>query len=236
MLTTTQFLDMFAAYNRGVWPAQLGLILLALAAVGFGLRGSRRLVPAILAVFWLWMGVVFHLIYFAPVNPAARIFGVVFVVQAALFAWLAWRGGVSFRPKADAFGAAGAVFVLYALLLYPLIGTLAGHTPPAAPTFGAPCPTTIFTFGLLLWAEERVPRRLLVIPFVWALAGMSAVWVYGIVEDVGLPIAAGVAVVMLLRRRRTATRRARTSAGSDATSTETSAEPETATAEVASDT
>lgn len=199
MISTAQFLDMFAAYNRGVWPAPIVLILFALLAVALAMgQGSRRIVPAILAGFWLWMGVVFHLIYFAPVNPAAHFFGALFIVQAALFARLALRGGITFRPNADAYGVTGMAFVLYALLLYPLIGALAGHTPPAAPTFGAPCPTTIFTFGLLLWAEERVPRSLLVIPFVWALAGMSAVWVYGIVEDVGLPIAALVALLMLL--------------------------------------
>lgn len=46
----------------------------------------------------------------------------------------------------------------------PSLGVAIGHTYPAQPTFGLPCPTTIFTFGLLLWVRPPVPWSLLVIP------------------------------------------------------------------------
>jgi hypothetical protein len=96
------------------------------------------------------------------------------------------------------------------MILYPVLGAMAGHIYPASPVFGImPCPTTIFTFGLLLWTERKVPGFLLVIPFLWALLGLSAAVTLGVHEDFGLPFAGLIAVPWLLRgeqeRARTAT-------------------------------
>jgi hypothetical protein len=83
--------------------------------------------------------------------------------------------------------------VAYALVVYPLIGYAAGQRYPATPTFGLPCPTVIFTFGVLLWATPRIPLRLLVIPALWAMLGISAASAYGITQGYGLPAAAVIA-------------------------------------------
>jgi hypothetical protein len=96
--------------------------------------------------------------------------------------------------------AAGAVVMLYALLGYPALGYLLGHRYPEAPTFGAPCPTTILTFGLLAWAANPIPRTVLIVPVLWALIGTSVVWQFGMLEDAGLIAAAVVAIVTTLRR------------------------------------
>ncbi len=79
------------------------------------------------------------------------------VTQALLFGWTgAIRGKVASRFRADPFGWTGSGFAIFAMALYPLIGWLAGHDWPSAPMFGvAPCPTTIFTMGLLLLTEGR---------------------------------------------------------------------------------
>ena len=53
-----------------------------------------------------------------------------------------------------------------------------------------PCPTTIFTFGVLLWAAPRIPLRLLIIPVSWTLLGISAARSHGVVQDYALPVAA----------------------------------------------
>jgi hypothetical protein len=55
--------------------------------------------------------------------------------------------------------------VVFALVLYPVIGYTFGHIYPSSPTFGLPCPTTIFTFGIFLWSDKRLPVAILVIPF-----------------------------------------------------------------------
>lgn len=67
------------------------------------------------------------------------------------------------------------------------------------PTFGVPCPTVIFTFGVLTWCLRPVPRSVLVVPVLWALLGVSAATSLGAVEDLGLPIAALLALGVILR-------------------------------------
>ncbi|WP_339379209.1 DUF6064 family protein [aff. Roholtiella sp. LEGE 12411] len=47
--------------------------------------------------------------------------------------------------------------------IYPLIGYSLERTFPSLPTFGIPCPTTIFTFGLLFWTNKKFPSSLLIV-------------------------------------------------------------------------
>ena len=203
--TTGEFLEVFRRYNEAVWPAQWILLALGLAAIVLAVSRAPyagRAASLVLASLWLWMGVVYHLIFFRPINQAATGFGVAFVVQAALLAWLgAWRGALRFRPRADAAGVAGALALLYALAVYPALAYLLGHRYPATPTFGLPCPTTILTFGLLLWAEAPVPRRVVVIPALWAALGTVAASQLGMREDLGLLVAGLVGTAAVLVRR-----------------------------------
>jgi hypothetical protein len=58
------------------------------------------------------------------------------------------------------------------------------------PLFGiAPCPTTIFTIGVLLMASDRLTLWLSIIPIAWALIGTSAALFLGVPEDLGLAVA-----------------------------------------------
>ena len=202
--TTEQFLDVFRRYNTELWPARWVLLAVGAVAAALALRGGRResrLAALLLAVLWLWTGVVYHLAYFRAINPAAVWFGAAFVAQAALFAWLgAWRGGLAFGARADGAGLLGALLLAYALVGYPLLGLALGHRFPASPTFGLPCPTTIFTFGLLLWTRPPVPRALLVVPALWSLLGASAAARLGMREDLGLVVAALLATPVVLAR------------------------------------
>jgi len=95
----------------------------------------------------------------------------------------------------------GGIFALYALVIYPVLGYSFGHVYPASPTFGAPCPTTIFTFGLLLWTDKRFPRHILVIPLLWSIIGFTAALSLTIREDFGLLIAGllGTLLILLVR-------------------------------------
>jgi hypothetical protein len=201
--TREDFFAVFAGYNHGVWPMQLVLVVLAVSTIAVAWRpagSSRHLVTGALTFLWIWMGAVYHLGYFARINPAAYLFGLLFVVQGLLFLRAARRHRLSFRATPDVYGWTGALLALYALVLYPLFGLLAGHTYPAAPTFGAPCPTVIFTFAILLWSENAVPRHLLLVPILWSVLGGTAVFELGVMEDVGLLVAGPVATWLILRR------------------------------------
>ena len=198
--TVEQFLRVFRAYNEAIWPAQWLLALAGVAAVGLAMLGGRRAgraASALLGLLWLWTGAVYHLGFFARLSPAGMLFGALFVAQGALLMWEgAHRTRLRFAPRADLAGVAGAAVVLYALVVYPLVGALAGHEYPATPTFGAPCPVDLLTFGLLLWSAPPAPRRLFVVPALWAALGVSAALQLGMAEDYALPIVAVLALAV----------------------------------------
>jgi hypothetical protein len=205
--TLEQFLDVFGRYNLAIWPLQVvayGLGGLALIAAWRPSDRSSRLVSAILAGFWLWTGLVYHGLFFSAINPAALLFGLLFVLEGGLLLGEGvFRPGLRFAPRRDLSGLVGAAFVVYALLVYPLLGLALGQSFPRMPVFGVtPCPVTIFTYGLLLWTKQRVARRLLAIPLLWSLLGMSAAISLGIGEDFGLAVAGMLGTGLLVRRDR----------------------------------
>jgi hypothetical protein len=135
------------------------------------------------------MGIIYHIINFSAINKAAYIFGAAFMFQGILFLYMGFFGQkIIFRLYFDIYGIIGGVLILFALILYPLLGYFNGHIYPSSPTFGLPCPTTIFTFGLLLWADKKFPFVLLIIPFILSIIGFSAAFSLGIRENIGLLI------------------------------------------------
>ena len=201
--TVGQFLGVFTSYNEAVWPIQIILNGMALSIVFLALKQfshSDRSISLILGLLWLWTGLVYHMSFFAPINPAAFGFGAMFVVQGLLFIWMATRDGIRYRAAGNWKGIIGSAFVVYGLLVYPILGHMLGHVFPASPTFGAPCPTTIFTFGILLWAKG-VPRYVLIIPALWSLIGSSAAVSLGIQEDFGLLVAGVVGTTVMITSR-----------------------------------
>jgi hypothetical protein len=185
--TADAFFEVFARYNAAVWPVVVALWVAAAGVVVTVVRapGDRasRLAAGVLAVLWLWGGVVYHALYFTRINPAAWGFAALFIAEAAL---LAWYGVVQRRLV---FGAASGIarglgigLACYALA-YPALNVLAGHAYPASPTFGVPCPTGILTAGLLLTTANRPPIPVVVVPALWALIGGSAALALGVTSD-----------------------------------------------------
>jgi hypothetical protein len=203
--TRDQFLEIFAAYNGAVWPAQVVAYLLAAIAVALLFRPGRstdQIVAAVLAAMWLWTGVAYHGLFFATINQAAILFAALFVAEGILLLHAGLAGRLRFAFGRGAAASIGIAFILYAAFLYPLIGTALGHAWPDLPMFGVtPCPVTIFTFGMLLLAKAPVPRLLVVIPFLWSLVGGSAAILLDVPQDWLLLASGFVAVPLILRRR-----------------------------------
>ncbi len=205
--TAHDFLSVFMRYNLAVWPVQVVVYLAAAAIVGWVLwRPSRTAglaLTALLAFCWVLMGAGYHLGFFRTISGVAYPAGVLFALTGLGFAWVTGRGRLSFAWRRDAWSVVGLLLVLYAMLGYPLVGLAVGHAYPRSPVFGvAPCPTTIFTFGVLLLATSRVPGWLLVVPAVWSLFAASAAVLLGITEDLLLPVAGVVGTVGVLLRNR----------------------------------
>ncbi|HEU4806245.1 MAG TPA: DUF6064 family protein [Nitrobacter sp.] len=199
--TREQFFEVFAAYNAANWPAAILAYPLALVALVFACRGTPnagRVVGAILALMWGWVGLVYHGLYFSQINPIARVFAAAFLVQAILFAIPATRArGLEFGSPTRRRAFAGAVMVAYAMVAYSLIGLAVGERYPAMPLFGvAPCPLLIFTFGLMLWASSA-RWWLWIIPLLWSVVGGSAAILLLVPQDWALPISAGLALLAI---------------------------------------
>lgn len=205
--TLDQFLAVFAAYNEAIWPAQIAAYALGAVAVLFRPgRSSNRIIAAVLAVMWLWTGIVYHGLFFAGINKAAFGFAALFIVQGIAFLYTGViRDNLRFGPRMDVPAVAGGIFILYAAVLYPLIGIATGHGWPAMPMFGVtPCPVVIFSFGLFLLTTQRFSYWLLAIPFVWSLIGGSAAILLDVPQDWVLLLSGIVAVPLIVLRDRRA--------------------------------
>jgi len=189
--TESQFLEVLGAFNVTLWPV---LVLLWAASVVAAIQVWRgRCRPAVgaalLAIHWAWSGVAYHAVYFSRINPAAWAFAALFVAEAAALLWVGVvRRRLRFSPGWTLRSIAGSVLVVFALI-YPALIVLTGHALPQAPAFGVPCPTTIFTAGLLLLARPPVPRWLYLAPIVWSIIGGSAAVLFGITPDFMLVVA-----------------------------------------------
>lgn len=199
--TAEQFYGVFRDYNTAVWPSQWFLVALAVSAVVAVVRprpGSGAAVSAILGVLWAWMALAYHLAFFARISPAAYGFAALCAAGAGVFIWqgvvqrrLAFRWVQGIKPIA------GVVLVVFALVVYPLWSAYAGHAYPATPTFGLPCPTTIFTIGVLCFAVPPTPRSPFIVPLLWCLVGAQAAFLLGVQPDLGLIVAGLVSVALM---------------------------------------
>lgn len=203
--TQTQFVETVLNYNQAVWPVQAALAILAVFVIYLLLRPSKRSPQTILgalALLWLWMAVGYHWFYFSAINPAAKWFALIFALQAVILFYYARRAKhttFSLKPSGSAY--AGAFLIFLGLTVYPLWGYLVGHIYPNTPTFGLPCPTTIFTLGVLLLGL-RLPKRLLIIPILWSLLGFTAALSLGITEDSLLLLAGLISLVVVIGKRK----------------------------------
>jgi hypothetical protein len=202
--TIDQFLEVMKNYNLSVWPFQIVLNMLAVIAIVLcfkTIKASSKTVNGILAFYWLWIGIAYHLVHFTSINKAAYLFGILNIAQGLLFMYTGLlRNKLQYKFRPDFYGISGVIFILYALVIYPILSHAFGHVYPEQPTFGLPCPTTIFTFGILLWTTVTVPKYVLIIPFLWSLIGFSAAVNLRITEDFGL-LAAGIIGTVLIAVR-----------------------------------
>lgn len=203
--TVEQFFGVLRAYNDAVWPAQPLLIGLALVAVWLAARPmpwSSAGIAAILGVLWLWLGVVYHLGFFTAINPLAYAFSAVSVVGGLAFFWFGViQRKLQFRLSLQKRGWLGLSLVVFSLLVYPAWSAMAGHHFPASPSFGLPCPTTLFTIGMLAFLVPPYPRAPLIVPTLWCVIGAQAAFLLGVHQDAALLVAAGVGPFLLVRSR-----------------------------------
>jgi hypothetical protein len=204
--TVEQFFEVIRKYNETVFPMQIVFYLLSIILIYLAIKPSSqsdKVISGFLAFFWLWMGIVYHLFFFTAINKAAYLFGAAFILQSILFLTFGvFQNKLSFRFRFDKYGITGIILILFALIGYPVLGYSFGHVYPNSPTFGLPCPTTIFSFGLLLLCDKKCPLAILTVPFIWSVIGFTAAFNFGIIEDTGLLVSGLLVSAMILIRNK----------------------------------
>jgi len=170
MFSARTYYRQFALLNRDLWPLQLVALAAGAVILACMLRkrqNGARIVFALLAAAWAWVGWAYHLQRYADINTAAPYFAAGFFVQAAMLAWIARR-----PREPSGRDETGPVLLLVLALLYPALTQLDGHDWWQAEVVGfAPDPTAVATMSALLY--WRAPRLLWAIPVLWCLASSA---------------------------------------------------------------
>ncbi len=206
-ITFEQFLKLITGYNQAVWPMQIVAYILGITALFFAIKETKyssRIISAILSFFWLWVGIVFSLMFVSKIWKLNIVTGIMFIIQAILFLILGvFKPNIPFRFRPDVYGVIGIIFIAYAIIGYPIIEYLIGRSYSQFLYIGIfPCPTIVFTFGLLLWMAKKLPKYILIIPFIISIEGILAIPL-GVYEDIGMVIAGLLGTVMIFYRDRT---------------------------------
>jgi uncharacterized membrane protein len=203
--TAEAFYGVFTDYNDTVWPMQWPLLALGVLAVVLLIRQrsySDVGISGILTFLWVWQALAYHLTFFTTINPLAYVFAAVFMLGATTFFWQGvYLRNMVFKPTTGWRAAAGWGLIVFALLLYPAWTYFSGHRYPAFPTFGLPCPTTLFTVGLLAFLVQPYPRSVFVVPVLWCFVGIQAAFVFDVQADLGLIVAGILGLVLAVRSK-----------------------------------
>jgi hypothetical protein len=197
-----QFVGVFATYNEAIWPAQIVAYVLGLVVLAALVRqhsAARPIATVALAAMWAWTGAAYHWLHFAQINPAAWLFGAMFVLEAVGLGTA--RAPISLTRPPGPRRRLGISLIVYSMLLYPLAGVLAGYQPTTLPWFGVtPCPLVLFTLAILL-LSDGTRWWVWVVPLMWSLIGGTAAWLLRIPQDWPL-LLSGPAVALALWQER----------------------------------
>lgn len=201
---------LFELYNLELWPLQIPALLLGVGALALWWRGGEaagRGIALILALCWLWVAWRFHWLHYASINPFARHAALAFVLQALLLIWLgALRGRLTPLPSTR-LQFAGLGIVVFAVLVFPLLGPLLGRSWTQAEVFGmAPDPTALATLGVLSIVGLRPAWSLWPIPVAWSLVSGTTLWAMDAPEFALIPLLALLAVGVAVAGTKTVSR------------------------------
>ena len=202
--TTEQFFNVFENYNTNIFPVQIVILLAGLIVLLMAHRDKQlgKSAGIFLGLLWMWIGAVYHLAFFSSINKPAIVFGVLFILQGILFFLNAFsKSAIQIKAEKNVRSGAGEFLVIFGLIIYPVIGYLVEGSVTRIISLGLPCPSTILTFGFLMMATNRVPKYLLIIPFIWSLVGLSAALNFGVYQDYMLIVSAVLATIVLFRKK-----------------------------------
>jgi hypothetical protein len=203
--TVEQFFNIFLGYNTSVFPFQIILFLagiFSLSLIIFKSKYAGKFTSYLLVILWLWNGIVYHIYFFSKINKAAIAFGTLFILQAVFFLIefvIKKKLDFTYDRKFDML--TGYFLILFGLIIYPVIGLIPGKEIGYIISFGLPCPSVIFTFGIIIASRKNYTLYKLIIPVIWAFIGFFAALKFGVYQDVALPVSAVIAIILFFKER-----------------------------------
>ncbi len=171
------YFRLFERQTEALWPAQILLIALGIAAIVLACRGKGRVVAVLLASGITLMAYSFQFRLYAELTPVGRYFGWAFLVQGLLILTWGFLHRFEGRPRLSASAWIGLALAGFSIAVYPLLSLVAGRGWTGAEVFGAaPDPTVGATLGILLiLARPLWLLALLPIPLLWCVVSGATV-------------------------------------------------------------
>ena len=199
---------LFIPENVAFWPVPLVAGAAATVMVASLVRRPGTIpgfpVLTLLGGCWIWVGWNFVLQRYGSLNWAGDWLVWAFLVQGMLLCVTANRA--EFVPIRGARARTGAVTILLACWLYPLLAVLDGRPLYQGEVFGiAPDPTVLATLGFLSLTGRPAPV-LLVIPAAWLAVSCLVLLTIGAWQGWAVAALGALALWTAARRRATPTR------------------------------
>jgi hypothetical protein len=202
-----EFWSIIAAYNRGIWPVQLCLYIVAIMIIvwAFLRPGTIQSIFAKLscAICFAWTGIIFYMVLgkdLAGGSYSNYFFGILFILISLLFVFDVFKKRMQFSLPVAGWRKHTTVALVVLVLCYPLLGLAFGNGYQSLLVPGTfPCPTIAFTLILLTTSLPNVDKKIYIgllfcaIPFTPFFQIMR----YGVYEDIVL-FATGIYSLILL--------------------------------------
>jgi len=122
-----------------------------------------------LALALVWGAVAAHAIADSPPGSHPSFWMGLAITEAALFLIASVK--LELEVRTGPWALAGTAFIVYSLLVFPLVGRVSEIDWFKSSALFLPFPPVLFTCGVLFFAVNRKAPLLLALPFLWALAG-----------------------------------------------------------------
>lgn len=202
--SSEEFFSVFGRYNTSLFPSQILILILAIVLLLLlhSRSKSRHLYSGLfLGALWIWNGAAYHIALFSQINNVAKVFGSLFILQGVLIILNSFgKREIHYDLTKGIRGYTAYFLAIFGLIIYPAIGFITGSEIIHTISLGLPCPSTLFSFGIFLFASNRLPRYLMIIPSLWAVVGLSAAINFGVLQDFMLIISAVAANIFLLKK------------------------------------
>ena len=206
-MSSEQFFQQMMEYNNAIWPLQIITYVLAVFFIINSIKKwkiSNEINTVIISLLWIWNGAITLILVFSEFQKQYYFWGCLWILQGILFLIFGiFKDKFNYKLQKNWYSYIGILFMLYALVIYPLLGFLKGHGFPNGPIFGvAPCPVVVFTFGALLLVNKKMNISVLFFPLLWAIMSLYPIIAMGIIEDVGEIIAAIIGFILIIYRNK----------------------------------